>query len=231
MSAPAQQEPGWGEGAAARSAAAHSSGPASAASAPAAPVAAVAVQPVRRRRLWPWVLLGLAVLLLLVAAAVAALLMALLQHLPGVWHVSVQGEDVLLQLADARARLAAALQDFWPWLGSVDGHGPLGDWSAGGFSLGLVGLVLALAVGLVLVVLSLLTLVPMLVLAVLAVVVMAVLAALLLAGALVALGLSPFWLPVLGLWWWLRRQPTALPLAGHAGTNPGTNPGTNATQT
>ncbi len=160
---------------------------------------------VRRRRLWPWLLLAAVLLVLFFSATAAAWLVSMLKQAPDVWHITLQGEDLLRQISQALSQLAGALAQAWPWLDGLDWHLKFDELSFGGLTVGL----LVLCMGLVLAVLAFMTLLPMLVLVILAGAMLAVLVALVLAAAVIALALSPLWLTVLGLWWWLLRKPTA----------------------
>ncbi len=178
------------------------------------------IKPARRRRLWPWVLLAVVLVVLVAAATMAAWLVTLVSQAPQSWHVTLQDEGLLRQVSRLLTHLADTLADVLPgvgpWLSGLDWHLSLAGVSVFGLTLGL----LVLFVGLVLLLLGLMTLLPLLVLAIGAGSVVAVMAALLLAAAVAALALSPLWLPLLGIAWWWRRKATAAPRSSTSTATP-----------
>ncbi len=170
---------------------------------PQGPARAAAQPPARRRRvLWPWVLLALVLLVMVLTAASLAWLFSVFMQAPGSGPWAGQGEQLMERLSLELSGLVNQLAQAWPWLGELDWKWSFEGVSVGGLTLAL----LLLFLGLVLALLGTVTVVPFIVLACLACALLATLGALLLAAALSALLLSPLWLPVLAVWWWLRRR-------------------------
>ena len=139
------------------------------------------------RRLWPWVLGGLLVLVVAVMAACGLAAWALVDAAREGWHVVIGGE---------------------PWDPSASGTLPVAAAALGmGGALGLV-LVVTVVVPLALLVAVLCALLGGL---------LGVGAALLAAAAIVFLVASPLWLPLLLLWLLLRRRPRQPPPAATMG--------------
>ncbi len=144
------------------------------------PVPPAPTPPARRRRWWPWLLLGLLVLGVLAAAALAAALLGLADSAPHGLHVQIDGDDWSTTL--------------------IDGEGLRAHWG-----LALVGLTLALTAVFVVVT----VVVPMAVLLGLLAAALGIGVALLAVVGVAAVALSPVWLLALLLWLALRRRPAA----------------------